>query len=469
MALRFERSALSLVATAIIVGSACAPPKVVVRAQRLLDAGDYPGAIAEADRGLAQDGGLDELQRIKIRAALYAGDSAEAVQAYLGWRRSRSGKDDEKALTQLAHLTLWRGLVAPSAEIQMAAIAIIADHQIVALADEVTALIASEDDRVAATAAVAVLRDHPQAASVAAARLRSPDPEARAIVVAGIAHKILARAAPELRAALSDPDARVRIAAIGAVKKLASREDTSMFATLARTDPDDHVRAHAGRALAQRPHRAALEVARALVLNGFLGARLAGLELAAHLSGDGGRDVLRNATNDDDLAFAMRAAVLLGRGPSWQPLFQRALVSPKWPIRAAALSSIRAATDEDTAKRAADKFITDPNVGVRLAAARLLVRLGSAERAKPIFLQATSGAQPNLSAAIEVATRYREPAGLAAVGRLATAEERSVRAPAIASYKRLNVLANELLNALADPSPVLRMKAAGVVLSILDD
>lgn len=459
------RAAAIAVALAVTL-AACGPPPGVERATALLRRGDYQGATEVADAHLAERPRTGALWRIKIRAALLAGDSERAVHDYGEWRRLR-GEHDEAALERMAKLTLWRGLMAPSAELQVAAIQAVERLEIEELADEVAQLVAADDDWVAAAAAVALLRSHPYGPRTAADLLRSADERARAVVIEGIGRKIPEQAADELRAALSDPSPRVRRRAVGAVAALGEPSDGEALAALAGSDPDKEVRARALRTLAAGTYRPAVDVARTALADDYLGARVAALSLAARKLGSAGRQLLLEASRSDDLRVAIQAAVKLGPGPSWKPLFARALASERWTVRAAAVAAVKDATDRDTALAAAGRALVDPRREVRLAAARVLLRMGLEDRARAELIDAAAASPPHLPAATVLVSRWDDPRGYDALGRAAASEDQGLRAAAIASHALAEHISDPLVAALADPAPQLRIAAARAILESL--
>jgi hypothetical protein len=445
----------------------CGPPANVQRAQRLLEAGDYPGAGRAADAEIARDPGSAAAWRIKIRAALLAGDSAGAVAGYNRWRQQR-GAHDEAALERMGKLTLWRGLVAPSAKLKVAAIRSIEQLEIEALADEIGDLIASDDDYVAATAAVALLRSHPYAGRVAADLLSSADERARAAVVEGIGRKITEVAAEQIRAALSDRSVAVRRNAVVALARLGAPEDTSALATMAREDAEKEIRARALRALAGKAYDPPRNLIGASLRDPFVGVRLAALELASKKLGSAGRQILLDAARDADLRIALRSAVLLGPGPGWRDLIDRAMASEAWPIRAAAVGAAVEALGRDGALALAGRAIVDSRREVRLAAARLLLRLDQRDRAVAELAAAATAADPDLGAAVELARRFDDRRGVAAIERATAAEDRETRAAGIAAHRAAGHISDALVAAIADRVPELRLAAAAAILDVID-
>ncbi|HSN29848.1 MAG TPA: hypothetical protein VLT45_26355, partial [Kofleriaceae bacterium] len=194
----------------LVLGAACGHAKHSVT---LYEAGDYAGASRAADEGLAKhpdDGGL---WAMKVRAALALGDADAVAKAYASLVE-HTGADDKELLRDLATATLGQGLASPSAKLKITAIDAIEELELQALADQVAERMGDEDDRVVASAAVAVIHGYAQAPQVADDMLRSENAEARRIAVEGVGKKIGKLASADLQKAANDVDARVRRAAI---------------------------------------------------------------------------------------------------------------------------------------------------------------------------------------------------------------------------------------------------------------
>jgi hypothetical protein len=243
-------------------------PPGAKKAQRLLKAGDFAGAEKVADDELARFPKHPTLWRIKIQAGMLAGDAAGAVDDYGRWLDIR-GAHDRDILATMAKTTLWQGLRVPSAAVKTEAIQTIERLEVEALAQDVSDRIADEDDAVAAAAAVALLRAHPQAPHIATELLSSDDPRARAIAVEGIGRKIKATAREDLLPMLGDSDPVVRRAAAFAVGAMETDEDTAALARVAREDADGAVRAAALRGLGRGKRTNVLPTARAALIDEY--------------------------------------------------------------------------------------------------------------------------------------------------------------------------------------------------------
>jgi hypothetical protein len=133
----------------------------------LYEAGDFAGATRAADDQLASHPDEEDLWEMKIRAGLAQGDAATVATAYAKYVERR-GDDDRELLRDVAAATLGQALESPSAKIKMIAIDAVAQAEIHSLADRIEKLFEDKDDRVVATAAIAVLRGFPEAPQFAA-------------------------------------------------------------------------------------------------------------------------------------------------------------------------------------------------------------------------------------------------------------------------------------------------------------
>ncbi|MBA3539116.1 MAG: HEAT repeat domain-containing protein, partial [Deltaproteobacteria bacterium] len=220
---RFWNAAIfSVPALALALAPACASR--ANHARSLYEAGDYAGAARAADQGLAEHPNDDGLWQMRIRAALAQGDGDALARAYAAYLRTTDDEVDKELLRDLAIATLGQALASPSAKLKITAIQAVADFELHALADQVGERLGDDNDRVAATAASAVLRGFPQAPEVADQMMSSEDAEARRISVDGIGKKVGRLALADLEKAASDRDPRVRAAAIRWLGQLKAKE-----------------------------------------------------------------------------------------------------------------------------------------------------------------------------------------------------------------------------------------------------
>jgi HEAT repeat protein len=448
----------------VAVVSLCACASRAKRSVTLYDAGDYAGAARAADEGLAQHPNDDALWAMRIRAALALGDSdgvAKAYDAYVGQR----GDDDKELLRDLATATLGQALASPSAHLKIAAIAAVEELELHALTDEVFAKLADEDDRVAASAAVAVLNGHPEAPQIADEMLKSENAEARRIAVDGIGKKVGKLAVADLEKAADDHDARVRRAAI---HWLGMIKDTDAVEVLTRRmhDPDDAVRAGAATALAQIAIGNLEAFGKQALNDHALAVRLAGIELlvAAHRD-----DELVALTDDPDPIVGIQAAIVVKKTHPALALkaVERAITAESWTTRAGAANLLVQAIGKEAALPIARKLAADPELGVRLAAARVLAHDGDLQTASRVFAAALGAPDQGVQAAADLAA-LGDPAGARALSSFLrdlkrTPEQRSTAA---AAHRTAHRVTPGLVAALADPNGLVRVEAAAAIGSL---
>ena len=446
-----------VLAVALLTPAACAN-----RAQRsvaLYETGDYAGAARAADEGLANHPDDDALWGMKIRAALALGDANAVASAYAGYASHREDLDKE-LLRDLSTATIAQALASPSVKLKMAAIEAVAQLEINDLADAVAEKMDDNDDRVAATAAVAVLKGFPQAPGVADTMSHSENAEARRIAIEGIGKKVGKLALSDLEKAAEDRDARVRRAAIywlGALKD----KDAIEVLTKRMRDKDDSVRAAAATALAKIGIGDLAAYAKLALADRSLAVRLAGVDLlaAAHRDAD-----LVALIDDADPMVALNAAIKSSHKDLAVKPLERALTAEEWTIRAGAANMLTMAVGAANAKTYALRLLGDTSAGVRLAAARVLLHAGDATSARPVFTAALTDADFGLQAATDLAG-LGDSTGLDALSkstldRQKTPEQRAAAASAHRSAHRVTA---GLVAALADDSGLVRIEAAATL------
>ena len=200
----------------------------------LYESGDYRGARAAAERGLATAPDDEDASRMHVRAQLALGDGAEVARSYHRHKLARAGNDDAALVLELAEATLGQGLRSPSTALRLASIRAVEESELRGLADAVAERMTDPDDRVVATAAAAVLRGYPDAVEALDDMLRSEDEEARRIALDGLGRKVAKHARAELTAGAADPDPSVRRTAL---RHLASLRDPSSATRPGRARP----------------------------------------------------------------------------------------------------------------------------------------------------------------------------------------------------------------------------------------
>lgn len=422
----------------------------------LYEAGDYAGAARAADDGLAHYPGDRTLAGMRVRAALALGDGDGVAKAYAGLQHA-SG-DDKQLLRDLAIATLGQALGSPSVRLKIEAIQAIQDLEIQALADRVADRLGDDDDRVAAAAAIAVLRGYAQAPQVASDMLKSERPEARRIAVDGIGKKVGKLAIADIEAAASDPDPRVRAVAIRWLGTLVDRDAPTMLAERLR-DRDPDVRAAAGRALAHIG-AAGPGAADELLADKELGVRLAGLELLKASHRD---DRIAQLASDPDPRVALEAVAAAPGLLASQAatVVERARADKAWATRAAVANLAPAALGQLAATPIEQQLAHDDDPHVRLAAGRALAHLGDRADAVATWTALLTDHDVKLDAAEELAA-LGVPAGTAALAAAvrdlkATPDE---RASAASLHRDAHLVTPELVAALANPNGVVRVAVA---------
>jgi HEAT repeat protein len=429
----------------------------------LYETGDYAGAARAADHGLTAHPDDEGLWQMRVRAALAQGDAAGIARAYAAYRGQLGGDDDKALVRDLAIATLGQALASPSAKLKIAAIDAVAAAELQALADQVAEQMADDDDRVVAAAAIAVLRGYPDAPRAAGEMLHSEDPEARRIAVDGIGKKIGKLALSDLEKAGADPDARVRRAAIRWLGQLKHAGAVELLTKRLR-DPDDAVRAAAGSALARIGIGNLAELGKLALRDRALGVRLAGIELlvAARLA-DTQRELTALA-GDPDPMVATEAAIARGDRELAARAIARAASAAAWTIRAGAANLAVRALGRPAALVLAKKLAADPELPVRLAAARVLAHTGDRPAAAAIFATALDRPEFSLQAAIDLADQDDER-GIRALDAAVRDPTRGPldRAAAAGAHGTAHRITPGLVAALADESGVVRVQAAATL------
>jgi len=433
------------------------------QAVALYETGDYAGAARAADSGLASHPGDEGLWQMRVRAALALGDAAGVAKAYAAYRDQLSGDDDKPLVRELAIATLGQALASPSVKLKIAAINAVEAAELQDLAEKVAERMTDDDDRVVAAAAIAVLHGYPQAPQAAGEMLHSEDPEARRIAVDGIGKKVGKLAIADLEKAGEDPDARVRRTAI---RWLGQLKDTDAIELLTKRlhDPDEAVRAASASALARVGIGNLPELAKLALRDRALAVRLAGIELlvAAHLVET--QATLTALADDPDPIVAAEAAIARGGGEFAQKPIERAASSAEWTIRAGAANLAVRALGKQAALVIARKLAADPELPVRLAAARVLAHGGDRPAAAAIFVTALPDPDHSLQAAIDLADQD-DARGIQALEAAVRDPSHGpmARAAAAGAHHTAHRITPGLVAALADENGVVRVQAAAAL------
>jgi HEAT repeat protein len=194
-----------------------------------------------------------------------------------------------------------------------------------------------------------------------------------------------------------------------------------------------------------------------------LAVRLAGIELlaAAHAP------ELTALAEDPDPLVATEAAIASGGGAPAARALDRAATSSEWMVRAGAANLAARALGKEAAVAHARRLTGDPELSVRLAAARVLAHGGDAPAAVAIFaavLASPESGAHRLDAAIDLAMQD-DARGVQALDDLVRdpAHGSASRAAAAAAHRTAHRITPGLVAALADESAVVRVEAAAAL------
>jgi HEAT repeat protein len=393
------------------------------------------------------------------------GDAPGIAKSY-GEYVAKRGANDAELLHDLANATLLQAMTSPSVVLKIRAIGVVEDQEISALADNVAHALGDEDDRVQAAAAVAVLHGYHEALQVADDMLRSENAEARRIALEGVAKKIKKLAIADIEKGANDRDARVRAIAVRWLGEYKD-QDAVEVCTKRLHDPDEGVRAAAAVALAKIGLGDLGAVAKRALADKSVVVRLAGVDVLARTKDDA---KLAALADDPDPAVALAAAIeVKTTHPELAPkAMQRALADQDWHVRAGAANSLVQALGKDAAIVAAKGLTQDGELGVRLAAARVLVHAGDTADAMPVLAAAL--ANHDVEAAADLGALGDHKA-LDALGALATDPKRTPeeRAAAVSAHRTARHVTPALVSALADASGLVRVEAAATLGALARD
>lgn len=427
----------------------------------LYEQGDYAGAARAADDGLASHPDDDALWGMRVRAALAQGDAEGIAKAYGTYREKRGG-DDKELLRDLAVATLGQAIASPSAKLKVAAIQAVQAAEIEALAEQVADRMQDQDDRVAAAAAVAVLKAYPQAPALASDMLHSEDPEARRIALDGVAKKVGKLMAADLEAAATDKDARVRRVAARWLGQIKDADAVAVLTRHLKADPDESVRAAAATALAQIGVGNLESLGTEALKDKALAVRIAAIDLIQAARRPDRLQAI--AESDPDPMVALEAAIALGSRALAQVALDKAAVADGWTIRAGAANVAVRAVGKEGARALAGKLVADRELGVRIAAARVLAHAGDKVAAAAVFAEALGAPDFALQAAADLAEQG-DKRGIDALGAAvhATGSTAEQRAAAASAHRGARVVTAGLVASLADPSSIVRVEAAAAI------
>jgi HEAT repeat protein len=295
-------------------------------------------------------------------------------------------------------------------------------------------------DREAAEIAIAGLREEPYTRRLAAARAAAALGDERAVEA--------------LRAALRDEIAGVRVAALDALAEIGAGEDTAGACATLLNDPDPQVRIAAVRAVTRTATRPGAIVATAA----DDGDKFVRLEVARHVAGLP-RPAASRLLADPDLRVREAAASSAGIRQVDQ-LARLLLEDPASDVRHAAAKALGGLVDQRIAELLIPA-LEDPDAIVRMAVLRALESLlGRAETINRLCRELTSE-RPHRRRAIVYALAHLEALESASeVWRLVDDPDPDVRLALLHAARSLVPEPEPLAHYLAtDPNPVVRHAA----------
>ncbi|HZS38079.1 MAG TPA: HEAT repeat domain-containing protein [Polyangia bacterium] len=381
--------------------------------------------------------------------ALARGDVPSAVAAY-----ERARARDDLRLRRAAEVVVFRALYATDAEVRERAVRIAVEVADPALDRPLAERLDDESPRIRARAAVALAPQLEIARARLEAILDGKDASARAIAVDGLGS--LENPAQRIAKLCDDASPEVRARAASALAPIDRALARELAARLAH-DPDAGVRAAAVAALGALGDRGAVAELEAALGDGALGVRLAALAGLTRLDGEPAR--LELVASRDDRFVALRAAVALahrGRVNVALETITRAAADRRADARAAAMNA--AGELGEPAAALISRGLRDPDLEVRLAAARALIAAGHAAQARPVLVGALDTPYA-LDAADELA-RIGDPLGQNRLHAAAASPDAATRRAALALIAPLPGALPSLTHGLADADPLARLTCA---------
>jgi len=459
----------ALLCCAIFLG-ACNQPRPVLDARALLRGGDHQRALQRAQEGLKEIPRSLELYKIIIHCHLAGGDPAQGVNAMKQWERLH-GRDRD--LLRYLSLTMLRwGLIHQDPEVRLAAIQGIRETDAEPLWGDMLQRLSDPHEVVRTWAAVA-LSGSPAGAEVLQEQLKSDNPTARSVAVTSLGRLAGNRALKAVARAIEDPAKEVRAAA---ARGLAHIKDQRALPHLRKLmqDPQGTVRAAAIAAVGRLGFPSGAPPLRWLLQDPFPGARLAAATALHALLGKEALPLLRTVAGQDDLPLALQAGMHLAAHGEVQPVLNavaKSLVDKSWTVRAAGCNSAGSVQDR-VALSLLQRALRDSEPRVRLAAARATYHQGNKQAAAlaanslhSLFCQVPTKAgnedSPLCQQAASLWARAGEPKGLDTLKRLSLqGAAPGIRSTALGLALQLGAGPDHAIQALADPTPAVALKAA---------
>jgi len=167
---------------------------------------------------------------------------------------------------------------------------------------------------------------------------------------------------------------------------------------------------------------------------------------------------------DPDPMVATEAAIAAGGGAPATRALDRAAGSRAWTVRAGAANVAVRAVGKEAAVVLARRLTADPELAVRLAAARVLAHAGDRPAAAAIFAAALTSNDRWLDAAVDLAMQC-DGRGITTLDAAIGDPERPApgRAATAAAHATAHCITPGLVAALADDSGAVRVEAAAAL------
>jgi HEAT repeat protein len=228
-------------------------------------------------------------------------------------------------------------------------------------------------------------------------------------------------------------------------------------------DPDDSVRAASAQALARLGIGNLPGLAKQALADRSLAVRMAAVDLYVAANADGELIAL---TDDADPMVATQAAIAVKskRPELAEKAIARALAAEEWTIRAGAANLLASALPPDAAAIHARSLLGDKELGVRLSAARALMRLGDKEAARRVFAAAVTDPEYGVQAAADLAN-LGDAQGMQALSSYVRDPKRTPaqRVAAASAHRAAHRVTGGLVAALADGDGLVRVQAAATL------
>jgi len=414
--------------------------------------------VAALAAGCAASVREERLSR-EVDAPLARGEVTKAIAAY-----ERIGGRDDRRVRQAAERLVADALCSRDPAERVRAARLIADVADPTLDRLLPPLLVDADARVRAFAAVALASQADAAREVLVASVNGADAEARRIALDGLAS--LPDPAAVLRALATDTDIAVRAQVAGTIGgwKPTGATERAVAEQLLRqlaADVDAGVRASALRAAGAFGSRALLPDVEGRLEDPALGVRLAALSALTRLDRSSPRLALLGSA--PDRLLALRAAVQLhrlGREALALTAIRDAAGDRRAEVRSAAMNA--AGELGEAGVPLAQPRLRDPDLGVRLDAARALVHAGHPELALPSLVSALD-TPLSLDAADELA-RLGDARGRDRLESTALSGDPQARAHALSLLAPLPHSFATLTHALTDGDRSVRLTAAEALL-----